>query len=93
MSDEAFLRRQRTRIEARVAWARTIIDNNRIDATFKAKEILPAQIAALARMKRGVYGICLGCENEISRPRLETVPAALRCVECQTSYEKNSRHD
>lgn len=39
--------------------------------------------AALRRIDEGAYGICLHCEEEISRKRLEAVPWAAYCIRCQ----------
>lgn len=44
--------------------------------------------AALTRIDDGSYGECDECGNEIGFPRLEAQPTALRCVECQSVYEK-----
>jgi len=45
-------------------------------------EELRAIDAALARIKNGVYGICITCEGEISHERLEAVPHATLCRNC-----------
>ena len=37
---------------------------------------------ALKRMDDGSYGICEKCGEEISAPRLEAVPYAVRCIKC-----------
>ncbi|HEX6546187.1 MAG TPA: TraR/DksA C4-type zinc finger protein [Bryobacteraceae bacterium] len=39
--------------------------------------------AALGRVESGAYGICLRCEDEIGQRRLEALPWAPFCVECQ----------
>jgi RNA polymerase-binding protein DksA len=39
---------------------------------------------ALASIKKGTYGICSKCGNEIPEERLEAVPTAHSCVECKT---------
>ena len=38
---------------------------------------------ALARMRRGTYGVCTVCEQPISKPRLEAVPWTHLCRECK----------
>jgi DnaK suppressor protein len=43
---------------------------------------------ALRRIREGNYGDCEGCEQEISRKRLEVFPSARYCIECQTKIEK-----
>src|SRR5215472_7836629 len=39
--------------------------------------------AALHRIDKGNYGVCLECEEPISPKRLEAVPWARYCVPCQ----------
>lgn len=41
--------------------------------------------AALARIEAGTYGICVDCGNEIELARLEALPEAIRCVECEAA--------
>jgi DnaK suppressor protein len=42
---------------------------------------------ALIRLGEGAYGICAECGAEISERRLEAVPFAKLCVECQSRQE------
>jgi DnaK suppressor protein len=42
---------------------------------------------ALTRLNEGTYGICAECGVEISERRLEAVPFAKLCVECQAREE------
>ena len=44
--------------------------------------------AALMRMADGSYGICAVCERPIDLNRLKLTPQALRCIDCQTVYER-----
>src|SRR5690348_18372909 len=46
---------------------------------------------ALDRIEAGDYGICLGCEEQIPAKRLQAVPWAKFCVQCQQS--QNSMHE
>lgn len=46
---------------------------------------------ALDRINQGTYGLCLLCKNEIPSARLEAIPYAALCVECQTKEEKKNR--
>ena len=39
--------------------------------------------AALRRIERGVFGICLDCEDDINLKRLAAVPWTARCIACQ----------
>jgi len=42
---------------------------------------------ALLRIDEGTFGICEDCEERISPGRLNAMPFALRCVECQERHE------
>jgi RNA polymerase-binding protein DksA len=44
---------------------------------------LEAVDAALGRIEAGTYGICVTCGQPISAARLEAVPAAAHCIDCQ----------
>jgi DnaK suppressor protein len=45
--------------------------------------LLRAIDEALARMRRGSYGICETCQQPISKARLEAVPWARHCRACE----------
>ena len=51
-------------------------------------EELRAVHAAIARLERGEYGICQECGIEIAPARLEALPQAALCVECQARQER-----
>ncbi|HNO35717.1 MAG TPA: TraR/DksA family transcriptional regulator [Nitrospira sp.] len=42
---------------------------------------------ALTRLSEGTYGICAECGIEVSEKRLEAVPFAKLCVQCQSQQE------
>jgi DnaK suppressor protein len=44
---------------------------------------------ALTRLSDGVYGQCAECGDEISPARLEAVPFAVRCLDCERVHERN----
>ena len=44
--------------------------------------------AALLRVADGSYGVCEVCEKPIDLKRLNLTPQALRCIECQTIFER-----
>lgn len=44
--------------------------------------------AALARLDSGDYGVCVDCGREIPEARLEAMPFALRCIDCQSRRER-----
>jgi DnaK suppressor protein len=43
---------------------------------------------ALKRMKAGSYGLCANCEEEVQQKRLDAVPWAKYCIECQEKQER-----
>ena len=44
--------------------------------------------AALLRMADGSYGVCEACDRPIDVKRLNLTPQALRCIDCQTLFER-----
>ena len=44
--------------------------------------------AALQRLDEGTYGLCEDCLQSINEKRLEAVPFAVRCIECQGRAEQ-----
>jgi DnaK suppressor protein len=49
--------------------------------------------AALKRIGRGEFGICLDCEEEISPKRLAAVPWAGYCLHCQELHDAQEATD
>jgi RNA polymerase-binding transcription factor DksA len=45
---------------------------------------------ALARFREGRYGVCEDCGEDIPVERLQAVPAAVLCVDCQRGRESES---
>ncbi|MCH2125058.1 MAG: TraR/DksA family transcriptional regulator [Pirellulaceae bacterium] len=43
---------------------------------------------ALEQMRDGNYGICQGCEKPIPLARLQALPYAVSCIECQREMER-----
>jgi DnaK suppressor protein len=46
---------------------------------------------AVVRLASGAYGYCAECGDEISQKRLEALPFAERCRECEEAYEISAR--
>jgi DnaK suppressor protein len=46
---------------------------------------------ALERMRAGQYGLCEACSNRIPIARLNALPYATLCIECQREAEKYGR--
>ncbi len=47
--------------------------------------------AALGRVRDGHYGVCQSCAKKIPKERLEAMPDAIRCIDCQASEERRNR--
>jgi DnaK suppressor protein len=45
--------------------------------------------SALRRIEEGSFGTCLHCEEEISPKRLNAVPWAAYCIQCQEQADRN----
>ena len=45
---------------------------------------------AIRKIEEGTYGICDDCEGDIPLGRLNAMPFALRCVDCQEKHEMMS---
>ncbi len=43
---------------------------------------------ALARFRDGAYGLCEDCAHRIPAERLRYQPAATRCVDCQSRWDR-----
>ena len=43
---------------------------------------------ALNRIKEGTYGFCIECREEVQTKRLEAVPWARHCLECQAKQDQ-----
>ncbi len=46
--------------------------------------------AALARLTDGSYGTCIDCGQPIELQRMVAIPAAARCIACQTQFEAHA---
>jgi DnaK suppressor protein len=49
--------------------------------------LLHAIKVALQRLEDGAYGICSGCDGEISEKRLAALPWAAYCIACQEGLD------
>jgi RNA polymerase-binding protein DksA len=58
---------------------RAVVDND---------QLLLAQVeAALERLEAGTYGKCVRCGKDINPRRLEALPYATLCIDCQAAAE------
>ncbi len=46
---------------------------------------------ARARIAEGGYGVCEDCSGKIAPERLEALPDATRCVNCQSAWDQANR--
>jgi DnaK suppressor protein len=49
----------------------------------RSRAALESVDAALARLDAGTYGTCASCGRRIGAERLEALPAAALCIDCQ----------
>jgi DnaK suppressor protein len=47
--------------------------------------------AALARLDAGSFGVCLRCGKPVAPGRLEALPWAAHCIDCQTAIDRGRR--
>jgi len=47
--------------------------------------------AALGRLGNGTFGRCLRCGRDVAPARLEALPWAAHCIECQTGLDRGQR--
>jgi DnaK suppressor protein len=47
--------------------------------------------SALGRINQGRYGLCMKCNKKIPGERLQAIPYAVLCVECQKGEERRNR--
>jgi RNA polymerase-binding transcription factor DksA len=65
------------------------MDHETIQAQVGAmKKRLSRMESAYLKMEKGTYGLCESCGKEIPEPRLELVPEAQYCVECEKRLVK-----
>jgi DnaK suppressor protein len=64
-----------------------IADLEQADARRDVGELRAIE-AARSRLDEGHYGECIDCGQDIGFARLKATPSALRCIVCQTRYEK-----
>ena len=57
-------------------------------AEVESRELASIEFA-LERMRKGDYGCCEGCGNAIPLARLQALPYATMCIQCQREAEKN----
>lgn len=64
--------------------------NREIDSTLEenSEHVLTGINEALDRIDDGTFGTCSGCGKQIAEDRLEAIPYATRCIDCQRLAER-----
>ena len=64
--------------------------NREIDYTLEenSEHVLTAIDDALGRIESGTFGTCRRCGKPIAEDRLEAIPYANRCIDCQRLEER-----
>ncbi len=57
----------------------------------RAAQQLELVDAALARVDHGTFGTCLRCGKPIAPARLEALPWAAQCIDCQAIVDRERR--
>ncbi len=71
--------------------ADAITDYDRNQALLRNTRAMLAQVqAALQRLDNGSYGICERCGREIGARRIEALPYATLCIDCQEAVERQA---
>jgi len=83
------LQKQRQVMLERLAYYKQVI-NERSEGYRRHKLTfsIPRINRALRKISNGTYGECEDCGRCITQKRLELVPAALLCIDCQRTFEK-----
>ena len=71
------------------------LDSAQDEISSKLAEVESRELAsieqALERMREGHYGVCGGCESNIPLARLQALPYATYCIQCQREVEKRGK--
>ncbi len=64
--------------------------NREIDYTLEenSEHVLSGINEALDRIESGTFGSCVRCGKQIAEERLEALPYATRCIDCQRLAER-----
>lgn len=57
----------------------------------REKTLLKKIDAALKRIEKGEFGVCLECMDDIGIKRIEARPVTSLCIECKTEQERQER--
>ena len=74
---------------ANSAYSRELLFSLTGDESEQLKEI----DEAIRRLEGGEFGVCASCGTEIPEPRLQAVPWARYCIDCQEKVEQGLLED
>lgn len=60
---------------------------------YRESEKVPQIIMALQKIEKGTYGKCHHCNKEIAEARLEAIPYAQACIDCQKKLNDDWRKE
>lgn len=63
------------------------------DERLRLRDLIGQLSRAIDRFDRKVWGRCLACGEQINRRRLQVIPEAERCLECQRLIERTVPDD
>ena len=66
----------------------TVIRDLSYQLTAKERDILRRVDDALDRIEDATYGTCVSCEKKVHLARLDAVPWARHCIECQELQDR-----
>ncbi len=61
----------------------TVTRELKYQLTSGERDMLRLVEAALKRIDEGGYGVCVACEKNVQKGRLQAVPWARHCIDCQ----------
>lgn len=73
------------------AMAALVADTDNAETNRDIRELQELD-AATVRIDEGSYGICNECAEDIPIARLRAYPGAMRCITCQSVYERTHSH-
>lgn len=65
-----------------------VVSDNTLNVNIAIANMLYQKSRSQYSRKEQVTSVCADCEEPISKKRLEAIPLAIRCRNCQEAYEK-----
>jgi DnaK suppressor protein len=84
---ERHLHDRRTALDEMAPRALPTVDPIAYQTAASIRAVIAQITAALARLDDGTYGQCVRCARPIAPERLEAIPHAAACRECQSNAE------